>query len=135
MGFPTLGRPLLNYMKAPDGLSYPRLYPPCLIFVSTTKNTKFLSMFIFLSHSTLKSSTHMNWKLSRCFDLLTCNGKEANAPLQCHWNHAFNYHHCFLFHKDPKYKNLQHTQRLLKLAKTQDELSLIYAILAGNAGG
>ena len=86
-------------------------------------------------HSVLKSSTHMNWKLSRCFDPLIRNGKEFNAPLQCHWNHAFNYHHHSLFHKDPKYKNLRHTQRLLKAAKTQDELNLIYAILAGNAGG
>ena len=86
-------------------------------------------------HSVLKSSTHMNWKLSRCFDPLTHNGKEFNASLQCHWNHAFDYHHHSLFRKDPKYKNLCHAQRLLKAAKTQDELNLIYAILAGNAGG
>ena len=86
-------------------------------------------------HSVLKSATHMNWKLSRHFDPLTCNGKEFNAPLQCHWNHAFDYHHRSLFCKDPKYKNLCHTQRLLKAAKTQDELNLIYAILAGNTGG
>ena len=59
-----------------------------------------------LYHSTLELSTHMNWKLSRRFDPLTCNGKEFNAPLQRHWNHAFNYHHRSLFHKDPKYKNL-----------------------------
>ena len=35
-------------------------------------------------HSTLKLSTHMNWKLSRHFNPLTHNGKEFNAPLQCH---------------------------------------------------
>ena len=86
-------------------------------------------------HSVLESSTHMNWKLSRCFDPLTHNGKEFNAPLQHHWNHAFDYHHRSLFCKDPKYKNLHHTQRLLKAEKTQDELNLIYAILAGNTGG
>ena len=86
-------------------------------------------------HSVLESSTHMNWKLSRRFDLLTHNGKEFNAPLQRHWNHAFDYHHRSLFCKDPKHKNLHHTQRLLKAAKTQDELDLIYAILAGNTGG
>ena len=86
-------------------------------------------------HSVLESSTHMNWKLFRHFDPLTCNGKEFNAPLQCHWNHAFDYHHHSLSHKDPKYKNLCRTQRLLKAAKTQDELNLIYAVLAGNAGG
>ena len=86
-------------------------------------------------HSVLESSTHMNWKLSRYFDPLTYNGKEFNAPLQHHWNHAFDYHHCSLFCKDLKYKNLCCTQRLLKAAKTQDELNLIYAILAGNAGG
>ena len=86
-------------------------------------------------HSVLELSTHMNWKLSRCFDPLTRNGKEFNAPLQRHWNHAFDYHHCSLFCKDPKYKNLRRTQRLLKAAKTQDELDLIYAILVGNAGG
>ena len=44
-------------------------------------------------HSTLVLSTHMNWKLSRYFDPLTHNGKEFNAPLQHHWNHAFDYHH------------------------------------------
>ena len=54
-------------------------------------------------HSTLESSTHMNWKLSRHFDPLTHNSKEFNASLQCHWNHAFD-HHCALFYKDPKYK-------------------------------
>ena len=59
--------------------------------------------------STLESSTYINWKLSRCFDPLTCNGKEFNTSLQHHWNHAFNYHHCSLFHKDPKYKNLRCT--------------------------
>ena len=86
-------------------------------------------------HSVFESSTHMNWKLSRHFNPLTHNGKEFNAPLQHHWNHAFDYHHRFLFCKHPKYKNLCHTQRLLKAAKTQDELNLIYAILTGNAGG
>ena len=79
-------------------------------------------------HHVLESSTHMNWKLSRRFDLLTHNGKEFNAPLQRHWNHAFDYHHRSLFCKDSKYKNLRRTQRLLKAAKTQDELNLIYAV-------
>ena len=56
-------------------------------------------------HSVLELSTHMNWKLSRHFNALTHTGKEFNAPLQHHWNHAFDHHHCSLFHKDPKYKN------------------------------
>ena len=53
-------------------------------------------------HSILKSSTHMNWKLSRRFDPFTRNGKEFNAPLQCHWNHAFDYHHQLLFPQRPQ---------------------------------
>ena len=57
-------------------------------------------------HSTLELSTHINWKLSRCFDPLNHNGKEFNASLQCHWSYAFGYHHHSLFCKDPKYKNL-----------------------------
>ena len=32
-------------------------------------------------HSTLELSTHINWKLSRHFNSLTCNGKEFNASL------------------------------------------------------
>ena len=61
MGFPTLGRPLLNHMKVPDGLFHPRLYPPHLIFVSITKDTKFSNMFIFLSHITLLLNCPLTW--------------------------------------------------------------------------
>ena len=88
-----------------------------------------------LYHSTLELSTYMNWKLFRHFNPLTCNGKEFNAPLQYYWNHAFNYHHHSFFHNDSKYKSLWYTQRLLKSAKTQDELDFIYVVLAGNTGG
>ena len=61
MGFPILGKPLLNHMKVLDGLSHPRLYPPCLIFMSTTKDTKSSNMFIFLNHTIPLSNRPLIW--------------------------------------------------------------------------
>ena len=61
MGFPIPGRPLLNPMKAPDGLFHLRLYPLCLISMSIIKDTRFSNVFIFLSHITLSSNRPLIW--------------------------------------------------------------------------
>ena len=61
MGFPTLGRPLLNHMKALDGLSCLQRYPPCLIFVSITKDTKSSNVFIFLNRTISLLNHPLTW--------------------------------------------------------------------------
>ena len=61
MGFPILGRPLLNHMKAPDGLFHPRLYLPCLIFMSIIKDTKSSNVFIFLNHTIPLLNRLLTW--------------------------------------------------------------------------
>ena len=61
MGFPILGKSLLNHIKVLDGLSHPRLHPPCLIFMSTIKDMKFLNVFIFLNHTILLSNCPLTW--------------------------------------------------------------------------
>ena len=60
-GLLTLKRPLLKGMKVPDGLFHLRLYPSCLISMSTTKDTRSSNIFILLSHTTLSSNHPLIW--------------------------------------------------------------------------
>ena len=48
-------------MKVLDGISHSRLYSPCLISMSITKDTKFLNMFIFLSYTIPLLNHSLTW--------------------------------------------------------------------------
>ena len=73
----------------------------------------------------LKESLDPNWQVPKEYQEARYY-RRTEAPLQQDWNMAFDARYCLAFHSNPVYKTQCQLQRIIKSAKSSDELNTIY---------
>jgi len=74
----------------------------------------------------LEESLDPNWQVPEEYQE-ACYFRRIEAPLQRDWNTAFDAHYHLAFHRNPTYKTQRRLQKIIKSAKSTDELDTIYA--------
>ena len=87
-------------------------------------------------HVELENSLTPNWLPPEVLDNPRRWTTRKFAPWTSDWNEAFDarQRHLFKYSKTTAHKAQRHLQRLIKAAKTQDELDAIYEAVRGGAG-
>jgi len=74
---------------------------------------------------TLEESLDPNWQVPEEYQEARYY-RRTKAPLQRDWNTAFDARCCLTFHHNPPYKTQRQLQKIIKSAKSSDELDAIY---------
>jgi len=73
----------------------------------------------------LEESLDPNWQVPEEYQKARYY-RRTEAPLQRDWNTAFDAHYRLAFHRNPAYKTQRRLQKIIKSAKSLDELDPIY---------